>query len=38
MMNIGAMIGVLANCLKDVYIHHKTGKDMWDAVNVDYEG
>jgi hypothetical protein len=33
---IGAMIEALANHLKDIYLHNKTGKDLCDALNNDY--
>jgi hypothetical protein len=35
---VSTMIGELTNCLKDVYIHYKTTKGMWDILNDDYGG
>jgi hypothetical protein len=35
---LDAMIGVLADHLQDVYLHHKTSKGIWDALNADYGG
>jgi cobalamin-dependent methionine synthase I len=35
---IGAVIGALADHLQDVYLHNKTGKDLWDVLHNDYDG
>jgi hypothetical protein len=33
---VGIVIGVLADHLQDMYLRHKTGKDIWDVLNADY--
>jgi hypothetical protein len=35
---VGAVIGALAYHLQDVYLHNKTGKELWDAFNNNYSG
>jgi hypothetical protein len=35
---VGAVIGVVADHLQDVYLRYKTSKDMWDVLNNDYGG
>jgi hypothetical protein len=35
---VGAMIGVHADLLQDMYLYHNTGKDIWDVLNADYRG
>jgi cobalamin-dependent methionine synthase I len=35
---VGAVFRALADSLQDVYLHNKTGKDLWDALNNDYDG
>jgi hypothetical protein len=32
------MVGVLAETLQDTYLRYKTGKEMWDTLNIEYEG
>jgi hypothetical protein len=32
------VIGALADHLQDVYLRNKTGKDLWDALNINYSG
>jgi hypothetical protein len=34
----GAMVGVLAETLQEIYLHHKTAKEMWDTLNTEYGG
>jgi hypothetical protein len=33
---IGTVIGALVDHLQDVYLHNKTGKELWDALNNNY--
>jgi hypothetical protein len=35
---IGVVIGVLAGHLQHVYLRNKISKDLWDALNNDYDG
>jgi hypothetical protein len=35
---VGVVIGALAGHLQDVYLHNKTGKELWDALNNNYGG
>jgi hypothetical protein len=32
----GAVVGVLAEALKDTYLRYKTVKEMWDTLNTEY--
>jgi hypothetical protein len=32
------MVGVLAETLQHTYLRYKTGKEMWDTLNIEYEG
>jgi hypothetical protein len=34
----GAMVGVLAETLQDMYLRYKTAKEMWDILNTEYGG
>jgi hypothetical protein len=34
----GAVVGVLAETLKDTYLSYKTTKEMWDTLNTEYGG
>jgi hypothetical protein len=35
---VSVVTGLLADRLQDVYLHHKTHRDMWDALNANYRG
>jgi cobalamin-dependent methionine synthase I len=35
---VDAVIGALADHLQDVYLHNKTGKELWDALSNNYGG
>jgi hypothetical protein len=35
---VGAVIRAFLDHLQDVYLHNKTGKDMWNILNNDYNG
>jgi hypothetical protein len=35
---VGAVIRAFLDHLQDVYLHNKTGKDMWDVLNNDNSG
>jgi hypothetical protein len=35
---VGAVIGLLISHFQDVYLHIKIGKEMWDALNNNYNG
>jgi hypothetical protein len=34
----GAMVGVLAETLQDMYLYYKIAKEMWDTLNTEYGG
>jgi hypothetical protein len=34
----GAVVGVLAESLQDMYLRYKTCKEMWDTLNTEYRG
>jgi hypothetical protein len=34
---VGALIVALADHLQDVYLRNKTGKELWDALNNNYD-
>jgi hypothetical protein len=34
----GAVVGVLAETLQDIYLRYKTVKEMWDILNTEYGG
>jgi hypothetical protein len=34
----GAVVGVLAKTLLDMYLWYKTAKEMWDTLNTEYGG